>query len=282
MLVFEEIESIRAFLTSQGRHQKSIGFVPTMGALHQGHLELIRQCRSENDITVCSIFVNPAQFNNPEDFKKYPNTIDKDRELLQEASCDALFLPSASVMYPSQSLSFQLGQLASVFEGEFRPGHFAGVALVVSKLFNIVQPNLAYFGQKDFQQVMVIQKLVKDLNFPVKLKVVPTIRESDGLAMSSRNLRLSADQRARALVLFRALRMAKEALQNGESFSTVHPKVKALCDSTPEVKLEYIALANAENLNPINNVGEATQAVLLIAAYVGDVRLIDNVIIHEN
>lgn len=282
MHIFSEIEPFRAFLRSLRNAGKTIGFVPTMGALHEGHLELIRQSKSKNDVTVCSIFVNPAQFNNPTDLAKYPRTIEGDTSLLKSVGCDVVFLPAVSEMYPSsEALTFNLGALDNILEGEFRPGHFSGVALVVSKLFNIVHPTRAYFGQKDFQQVMVIKKLVNDLNFDLNIVVVPTVRENDGLAMSSRNLRLSPEERKKALLLYQSLREAKALLLHGENFSEVKKTIQSKFKST-DVRLEYFELCEAENLKSLNSVDANTKAVLLIAAYVGEVRLIDNMLIHEN
>jgi pantoate--beta-alanine ligase len=280
--IFNEIEPFRAFLRSLRNVGKTIGFVPTMGALHEGHLELIKQSKSENAVTVCSIFVNPAQFNNPTDLAKYPRTIEGDTSLLKSVGCDVLFLPAVSEMYPSsEALTFNLGALDNILEGEFRPGHFSGVALVVSKLFNIVHPTRAYFGQKDFQQVMVIKKLVNDLNFDLNIVVVPTVRENDGLAMSSRNLRLNPENRKKALLLYQSLQEAKALLLHGKNFSEVKKIIQSKFKST-DVRLEYFELCEAENLKSLNSVDANTKAVLLVAAYVGEVRLIDNMLIHEN
>lgn len=261
---------------------KSIGLVPTMGALHEGHLHLIRQSKEQNDIAVCSIFVNPAQFNLLADLDKYPRTLENDSALLEREKCDVLFCPPAVEMYPTQkSMTIEVGQLDLVLEGKFRPGHFSGVALVVSKLFNIVQPSQAYFGQKDFQQVQVIKKLIADFNYPIELKVVPTVREADGLAMSSRNQRLTAVQRIRALVLFKGLMLAKQLLQKGVAWPDVKNSVAATFLNA-DVQLEYLELANPENLNSLANVVPETKAILLVAAYVGEVRLIDNMMVHED
>lgn len=282
MHIFNEIELFRAFLRSLSKGDKTIGFVPTMGALHEGHLELIRQSKEQNTYTVCSIFVNPTQFNNPSDLAKYPRTIEGDTSLLKSAGCDALFLPDVSEMYPSsEALTFNLGTIDHILEGEFRPGHFSGVALVVSKLFNIVHPHHAYFGQKDFQQVLVIKKLVKDLNFDLNIVVVPTVREKDGLAMSSRNLRLNAEDRLKAVLLYQSLRQAKELLLKGSVFVEVKGTIESKF-KTNDLRLEYFDLCEAENLKSLKSVDANTKAVLLIAAYVGEVRLIDNMLIHEN
>lgn len=279
MEIFNEIKPIRAFLTAQKKRGKSVGLVPTMGALHDGHLELIRISRQENDLTVCSIYVNPAQFNNASDLEKYPRTLASDTALLEAAGCDAIFAPANAEMYsiPSQ-LHFDMGQLDKILEGEFRPGHFSGVALVVSKLFNIVAPTRAYFGQKDFQQLKVIMKLVEELMFDIELRSVPIVREATGLAMSSRNQRLNAEEKERATVFYRSLLLAKDLLKKGESIIPVREKVKQLCESEPAVRLEYFEWVDTVNLKPAENV--SSQTILLIAGYVGEVRLIDNLIVE--
>lgn len=273
---------MRAFLGAFQQQGKSIGLVPTMGALHEGHLRLIRESKQQNDITVCSIFVNPAQFNLRADLDKYPRTVESDSLLLERDKCEVLFLPSAAEMYPApESMTINVGSLDQVLEGQFRPGHFSGVALVVSKLFNIVQPTRAFFGQKDFQQVQVIKKLILDFNYPIELKIVPTVRESDGLAMSSRNQRLTADQRTRGLVLFQSLMLAKQLLKKGTIWSEVKSSV-ATEFLKANVQLEYFEMADAENLNLLTNVVAGTNAILLVAAYVSEVRLIDNMMLHED
>lgn len=279
MEIFNEIKPIRAFLTAQKKRGKSVGLVPTMGALHDGHLELIRISRQENDLTVCSIYVNPAQFNNASDLEKYPRTLASDTALLEVAGCDAIFAPANAEMYsiPSQ-LHFDMGHLDKILEGEFRPGHFSGVALVVSKLFNIVAPTRAYFGQKDFQQLKVITKLVEELMFDIELKSVPIVREKSGLAMSSRNQRLNPEEKERATVFYRSLLLAKDLLKKGESIIPVREKVKQLCESEPAVRLEYFEWVDTVNLKPAENV--SSQTILLIAGYVGEVRLIDNLIVE--
>jgi pantoate--beta-alanine ligase len=277
MQIFREIPHLKAFLTSKKLLGKSIGLVPTMGALHQGHLGLIRNSKNETDLTVCSIFVNPTQFNNPADLQKYPRTLEADISLLEKEECDVLFCPEASEMYPEKSMvSFSFGELDTVMEGKFRPGHFSGVALVVSKLFHIVEPHTAFFGQKDWQQFAVIRHLVNHLNFNTRLKSVSTFREADGLAMSSRNLRLTASQRTQARVLFEALTIAHDLLESGESIVNVKIAIKSKMESHPEVTLEYFEIADSENLTLLNSVDESNKPILCIAAYVGEVRLIDN------
>src|SRR5688572_26086716 len=225
---------------------KSIGFVPTMGALHDGHLELIRASVAQNAVTVCSIFVNPTQFNNAEDFRLYPRIEQEDALKLEAAKCDILFLPSAETMYPQNArIKFSFGELETVMEGAHRPGHFNGVALIVSKLFHVVQPHKAYFGQKDLQQYAIIRQLVTDLNFNLELVRHPIIREEDGLAMSSRNRRLTADQRSLAPHLYQALLLAEEML-GSNTVSEIKNKVESRLQEYPGIALEYFEIADTD------------------------------------
>lgn len=280
MQIFTEIEPLRAFLSRKKAQQQSIGFVPTMGALHPGHLFLVRSSKAENQVTVGSIYVNPAQFNNASDLAKYPRSLEKDITLLAEGGCDALFCPDDHQMYAqSSTVMFDFGQLDKILEGEFRPGHFSGVALVVSKLFNVVQPDSAYFGQKDFQQFMIISRLVEELKFGIKLHCIPTQREADGLAMSSRNLRLTEEERKKAVVLFNSLSIAKEAIQQGRELEAVKATVKKIWSAQSGIKLEYFEVANRENLILLESVESADQSILLMAGTIGEVRLIDNMMI---
>ena len=277
MQIFKEIAPLKAFLRAKRGEGKSIGLVPTMGALHTGHLELISASKSANDITVCTIFVNPTQFNNAAALQKYPRTLDKDTNLLEKVECDALFSPEPAEIYPNETVvRFDFCALDKVMEGRFRPGHFSGVALIVSKLFHIVAPNRAYFGQKDWQQFVIISHLVKELNFDLALEVVPTHREADGLAMSSRNARLTQSERAEAVVFFNALSYAKEALKNGADVEVVSKKVREIVERKDFITLEYFEVADSENLNIIDNVKAADRPIMCIAGFVGDVRLIDN------
>lgn len=282
MEIFTEIEPLRAFLNGKRIQQASIGLVPTMGALHKGHLSLIRASKAENSLTVCSIYINPTQFNNSADLEKYPRNVEVDTELLKTEGCDVLFIPPNSEMYAVKDhIKFDFGRLDKVLEGEFRPGHFSGVALVVSKLFNIVQADRAYFGQKDFQQLQIISRLVEELKFPVKLKSVPIERESDGLAMSSRNQRLSVSDRKKAVILFDSLRNSKAKLKSGTAFPEIKQEVIRSFNETVGVKLEYFELADKKNLTLLNNVTSFDQVILLIAAFVGGVRLIDNMLLED-
>jgi pantoate--beta-alanine ligase len=283
MEIFKEISPLKGFLKDVRKAGKTIGLVPTMGALHRGHLSLIGASKASNDITVSTVFVNPTQFNNPNDLLKYPRTLDRDTEMLKEVRCDVLFAPETNELYPKVStLKLDFGTLDKVMEGEFRPGHFSGVGLVVSKLFNIIQPDNAYFGQKDWQQFAVISKLVEELNFPLKLHSVATLRETDGLALSSRNLRLTSEQRSVASVFYRALILAQKELRNGVGVVAVKAKVKALVEHETGVKLEYFEIADSKNLNVLENVDKANQPILCIAGFVGEVRLIDNLFLFPS
>lgn len=278
MQVFFEIKTLQAYLQNQRQLGKSIGFVPTMGALHQGHLSLIETAKNQNDIVVCSIFVNPTQFNNPHDLAVYPRTLEADCEMLQGVNCDAVFAPSATEMYPSlPTLKFDFGTLENVMEGKFRPGHFNGVGIVVSKLFNIVQPSKAYFGQKDLQQCAVINCLVKDLSFSLDLVICPTQREIDGLAMSSRNRNLSEEQRVIAPEIYKSLTVAATLLKN-QSSTAVKQFVKEYFDVIEDIELEYFEISDFDTLLPIEELSVGKTA-LCIAAFMGKTRLIDNIII---
>jgi pantoate--beta-alanine ligase len=280
MEIFKEILALKAFLSQKG-NSISTGLVPTMGALHAGHLSLIEASKLENQLTVCSIFVNPAQFNNLKDLEKYPRTLERDLGMLEKSGCDVVFAPEAKMMYESEpTLKFDFGELDKILEGKFRPGHFSGVALIVSKFFHIVKPTVAYFGQKDFQQFKIVEKLVTELKFDLQLKSMPIHREADGLAMSSRNMRLNESERKKAIVFYQALTEAKNRLKKGVSISDVKEFVKNKCESVEGIKLDYFELANAENLKSLESVTD--RAILLIAGFVGEIRLIDNLLLHEN
>jgi pantoate--beta-alanine ligase len=278
MQIFREIHLLKAFLAEKRLQGNSIGFVPTMGALHEGHLSIVRSSINENSVTVCSIFVNPTQFNNQKDLEKYPRTIETDTKLLEKVGCDALFCPDVETMYSAKNvIQFDFGHLDKVMEGKFRPGHFSGVALIVSKLFHIVEPDIAYFGQKDWQQFAIIRRLTQDLNFNVKLKSIPTVREQNGLAMSSRNMRLTEKQKEKALILYHTLQKAQLLLKKGTPITEVKKNyVEPLFQKDTEIKLEYFELVDSENLTSLNNVQESGTPILCMAAFVGEVRLIDN------
>jgi len=280
MQVFNEIGPLRQFLRHIRSQQQTIGFVPTMGAIHEGHLNLVRAAKTQNQVVVASIYVNPAQFNNLSDLEKYPRTLEKDISLFTAAGCDVLFYPDNQEMYGEPSkIKFDFGSLDKILEGVFRPGHFSGVALVVSKLFNIVTPDRAYFGQKDFQQFKIISQLVDELKFDLQLICIPTTREPDGLAMSSRNLRLNADDRKKALVLVQSLRYANDEIRKKTDFKKIRTEIQKRCTDL-NVKLEYFELADRKNLSLLDTVKDNDQAILLMAAYAGEVRLIDNVFVE--
>ncbi|HEY5692774.1 MAG TPA: pantoate--beta-alanine ligase [Cyclobacteriaceae bacterium] len=280
MEIFEEIKPLRAFLAGKRNEGLSIGLVPTMGALHQGHLSLMEASKADNDLTVASIYINPTQFNNSLDLDNYPRTKEEDLRLLEQIGCDVLFIPSNSEMYSgSQNIQFDFGKLDKILEGKFRPGHFSGVALVVSKLLNIVGPNRAYFGQKDYQQFKIISRLNDELKFFVDLRSIPIVREKSGLAMSSRNQRLSKAERENALLLVESLNFVKAEIKKGVTFKKLKWEVEARFQEKEKMKLEYLELADKNTLELLEQVNNPQDAILLIAAFVGEVRLIDNMMI---
>ncbi|TDE11069.1 pantoate--beta-alanine ligase [Dyadobacter psychrotolerans] len=279
MEVFTSIQSLRSFLHQQRSQNKSIGLVPTMGALHEGHISLLDTAKSETDITVCSVFVNPTQFNNSEDLAKYPRTLEQDCKMLEEAGCSAVFAPSVDEMYPEPPvMTFNFGTLETVMEGASRPGHFNGVGIVVSKLFNIVQADSAYFGQKDLQQVSVIRQMISDLAFPVKLVVCPTVREVTGLAMSSRNQRLSAQEKDLAANIYQIITAAKDALLNAEAVENVKQSAVEKFLALPEFTLDYIEIVDVKTLLPLDRLKTTGSTAICVAALLGPVRLIDNIV----
>jgi len=278
MFQFTTIAALRQHLGPLRLHQ-TIALVPTMGALHSGHMALVEAARQTADVVVCSIFVNPVQFNNPDDLARYPRTIDADCALLEQAGCHVVFAPSASEMYPEPpALTLNFGELETVMEGAMRPGHFNGVGIVVAKLFNIVQPHQAYFGQKDLQQVAVVRRLVRDLSFSVNLIRFPTVREADGLALSSRNRNLTPAERQQAPALHEALAMARNLLRDGQSVTQAKAAVTAFFAERPAFRLEYVELANADTLQPVADVLAPGQTAICAAAHLGHVRLIDNLV----
>lgn len=260
---------------------RSVGFVATMGALHDGHFSLIKRSKMENDITAASIFVNPAQFGPGEDFEKYPRDIDGDTKKLREIDIDILFIPDKTHMYPTGfSTQLNMGGLSERLCGNFRPGHFNGVATVVAKLLNIVSPTRAYFGQKDFQQTVVIKRMVKDLNFDTEVVVCPTIREQDGLAMSSRNMYLDKEQRKAAGAIYRALAQAEEFIMAGERLPAgITGLMNRALSSEPLITgIDYASVFNPQTLEPVEEI--KGEVLLSVAARLGDVRLIDNLIVN--
>lgn len=282
MKIINEIAALRIAVASFRRANKTIGLVPTMGALHTGHQALIQHANAENDVTVVSIFVNPTQFNNSEDFNSYPHQITEDIALLEKTACDILFCPRPEAVYMSKPLlTMSFGSLETTMEGKYRPGHFAGVGLIVGKLFNYIQPDRAYFGQKDLQQCAIIKQLVKDLDFDISIRVVPTVREENGLALSSRNLLLSPQQKTEAAFLYKLLLDAKYHLLQGQEISLVTAMVENSLRSHTLLKLEYFAIVNSETLQPVEHIS-ANNISLCIAAYADKVRLIDNIYLHDN
>lgn len=256
---------------------KIIGFVPTMGYLHQGHLSLMRIAKKKSDVLVVSIFVNPTQFGPKEDFKRYPRDFERDKRLLKKIGCDFLFCPKIKDMYPFGYKTYvEVCDLTKVLEGVSRPGHFKGVTTIVAKLFNIVQPDIAVFGQKDFQQAVILKKMVDDLNYSIKIIVAPTVREKNGLALSSRNLYLSSEQRKQAKVLYRALRLARDMIKRGErDANKIVSKMKALINKQPLAQVDYIAITDANSLEPLNKLRGET--LISLTVRFGNTRLIDNI-----
>ncbi|WP_113926274.1 pantoate--beta-alanine ligase [Cognataquiflexum aquatile] len=282
MYILGTKEEVNSNLQIFRNRNKTIGLVPTMGALHQGHLELVKIAKQYSDLVVVSIFINPTQFNNQEDFEKYPKTLDKDLELLDKSGVDYLFLPDTMEIYPSKPmLSIDFGHLDKILEGSFRPGHFNGVGIVVSKLLNIVKPHHAYFGQKDLQQVAIIKRLVLDLSFDVRINVVPTVREEDGMALSSRNLRLDSESRQSARIISKALFLAKSELLDGRPWLNIRKKINQMFESEPKAKLEYFELVTSDSFYVLEDIGEEKNVSICTAAYFGDVRLIDNISIFD-
>jgi pantoate--beta-alanine ligase len=281
MIVIEDIPGVRREVAAARRRGQTIGVVPTMGALHAGHVSLMEAARRECGYVAATIFVNPTQFAPTEDFSRYPRPLENDLQLCRRAGVDLVFHPAAEVMYPENLVTaVEIGGPAALLEGEFRPGHFRGVATVVLKLFNIVQPDIAYFGQKDYQQQLLIRRMCRDLNVPVEVRTCPTVREPDGLAMSSRNVYLAPDERARSLALSHALELAKRRLEEGD------PDVPAVRRSMQEylrqrggIEVDYATIAHPETLEEIAS--PLPEMVALIAARVGTTRLIDNMIIHR-
>lgn len=277
-------KAINEQISQLKKQGNQVGFVPTMGALHEGHLSLIRTSVSENDITVVSIFVNPTQFNQASDYENYPITPDEDIAKLEANNCDLLFLPSESEMYPEgrkTAIDFNPGYLKNILEGAYRPGHFEGVATIVKKLFDAVDPDVAYFGQKDYQQLLIIQKLVKNYGLNIEIKQGEICRESDGLAISSRNIRLTNEQRKWAPELYQTLVQAKEALPSKDISTIKHEALKQLNEIT-EAKAEYFEILNAEDLTPFDSNEPPERIVICAAVWLGSVRLIDNILVKAN
>lgn len=278
MLTLKTIAELNAHLNTTFRGLRS-GFVPTMGALHEGHVALIKQAASENDFVVASIFVNPIQFNNPDDLAKYPRTPEADLEKLEKAGCNVVFVPDVEEIYPEPATQvYDFGMLDKVMEGRFRPGHFNGVAIVVKRLFDIIQPQKAYFGMKDYQQLQVIKALVRQEDIDVEIVPCATVREADGLAMSSRNVRLTPEQRQAAPSIYQALKGIRESTSYLTVMETSAQAVKQI-ESNGVLKVEYLELADATTLMPVSDWEDASQIIACVAVHAGSVRLIDNLLI---
>jgi pantoate--beta-alanine ligase len=282
MILFKLASQLNLYIKQQKVLGKTIGFVPTMGALHQGHISLINKSRANCDITVCSIFVNPTQFNDLKDFEKYPITIEQDIYLLEMAKCDVLFLPSVEEIYPNEiakSKQYDLGFIETVFEGAYRPGHFNGVCMVVERLLNIVNPNQLFLGQKDYQQCIVIKRLVELMQAEIEVVICPTSREENGLAMSSRNKRLTDEMKDKAKIIYQSFNKIKKEIAANNAVELVVNARESLLQNGFD-KIDYLSLANAKTLSPIEMWDGNTQLVILVAAFTEGVRLIDNMVLN--
>ena len=281
MIVLSKIAEVRNALRQARRADKRIGFVPTMGYLHEGHLQLVKTAREQCDYVVMSIFVNPLQFGPNEDFQRYPRDLERDRRRAEAAGVDLLFAPAVEEMYPDKVLTrVTVAQVSEPLCGRTRPGHFDGVATVVTKLFQIVQPDAAFFGQKDAQQLAVIQQVVKDLSIPVEIVPCPTVREPDGLAMSSRNVYLSPEERTQATVLYRSLQLARRLLAAGERrASAIRAEMVRLIEAEPLARIEYVEVVHFPQLTEATTLAAGDQLLIAVAVRFGQTRLIDNLII---
>jgi pantoate--beta-alanine ligase len=277
MIIIKQIKSMSRWAKTQKNKGRTIGFVPTMGYIHEGHLSLVRKAKKDCDRVVMSIFVNPIQFGPKEDFKRYPRDSKRDYRLAKSAGVDLIFYPSTKDMYPDNFLTYvSVTGLTNILCGRSRPDHFKGVTTVVTKLFNIIAPDIAYFGQKDAQQAIVIKKMAEDLNFPIKISVLPTVREGGGLAMSSRNTYLSASERYDALVINRALKSAKRLISSGElNAYMVISHIKKLIKQKKSVRIDYVEVVDMNSLKKINKISGGV--LIVIAVFIGKTRLIDNI-----
>ncbi len=282
MKVIRDPQKLGRLIKEVKRKGKSVGFVPTMGALHAGHLSLIKEARKENDFVAASIFVNPAQFGPAEDLKKYPRPLKNDLLLCRKQKVDLVFLPDQQAMYPQGFVTYvNVEELSNRLCGLSRPGHFRGVATVVAKLLNLIGPDRLYLGQKDAQQAIIVQRMVKDLNFPVKLRVLPTVRQEGGLALSSRNVYLNASQKPQATVLFKALSLARSLIDQGQTNAErIIRRMKELIARKKEARIDYVAIVDLEKLNPVKKIDQ--DCLICLAVKIGKTRLIDNLVItHE-
>lgn len=282
MILLKTATDLSRFLSAKKAQSRQIGFVPTMGALHAGHLSLVEHSIKNNDTTVASIFINPTQFNDPKDFARYPVTLEKDIYFLEKAGTDILFLPPVEEVYPSGlplTQLYQLGYLETLLEGKYRPGHFQGVCQVVHRLLQLVQPANLYLGQKDYQQCMVIRRLIEITELPVQVQMVPTMREASGLALSSRNLRLSTQEKELAAVIYQRLLTIQRQLAPGNLDALVKEASIALLEAGFD-KIDYVSIADAASLSPVTDWNGQTKLVALVAAFIGEVRLIDNLTLN--
>jgi pantoate--beta-alanine ligase len=279
MILYKEAAALSGYLKKQQMKGILIGFVPTMGALHPGHITLVSSSKENTGLTVCSIFVNPTQFNDPADFKKYPVTIENDLKMLYEAGADVVFLPDVKEIYPNgleKVRTYSLGHLETVLEGKYRPGHFQGVCQVVHRLLDIVSPDILFMGQKDYQQCMVVQKLIDSYSIPARLVKCSTIREESGLAMSSRNMRLSETERVKAAEIYRTLQFVEKSTRPGNLNNIKGQGIDMLAKSG--FRIDYLEICDARDLSIIENWDGKTPLVALAAVFLGDVRLIDNLV----
>jgi pantoate--beta-alanine ligase len=283
MVIIKRTTQLSDYLDRHKASKKKIGFVPTMGALHKGHLALVERAKKDSDIVVCSIFVNPTQFNNPSDYQKYPSTLENDIYQLEAAGVDILFLPSIEEMYPNGTKDlehYDLGYLETILEGQFRPGHFQGVCQVMSRLMKMVLPDALFMGQKDYQQCMVIKRLLEIILLKTEFVTCPTVREADGLAMSSRNLRLNNEERQGAVAIYKTLLALKADLKKGSLASIKKQGVTML--ESGGFKVDYVEMADQNTLEIIDDWDGSKPLIVLVAAFLGDVRLIDNMIMRDN
>jgi len=283
MIIFKKRIDISNYIVNYKKTSGKIGFIPTMGALHKGHISLIEASKKTDTLTICSIFVNPTQFNNTADFEKYPVTIEKDIDMLEKAGCNVLFLPSVEEIYPADSsttLPYELGFIETVLDGKYRTGHFQGVCNVVQRLLDIVQPNTIYLGQKDYQQCMIIKKLTELIQSPTQIIICPTLRESDGLAMSSRNMRLTSVERIKAVKISEVLLFIKQEIKPGNLQDLKQRCINYLTNEGYNV--DYVEIADATNLTLLQNWDGKKKLVALVAAFLNEVRLIDNRIVNED
>ncbi len=281
MEITKKAVELNNILSKYKQYNKTIGFVPTMGALHKGHISLVNKAGEQTDIVVVSIFVNPTQFNNSDDLKNYPRELDKDIKLLESTKCTVVYCPDVEDVYPEEDTRvFNFGELSNVMEGVFRPGHFNGVAQVVSRLFDIVKPNKAFFGQKDFQQLAIINKMVEMLGLSIEIVPCPIVREDDGLALSSRNLLLTDEERKSALEISKTLFLTKELMNDKSIVDLVNFAVDKL-NNTPLLKVEYFSIVDGNTLQEVSNWDESDYIVGCITVYAGKIRLIDNLIYKE-